>query len=65
VSTRPRVTVTKARPAEAIDPICDMTVAITESALHADHDGKTYYFCGSGCLRRFLADPAAALAGSR
>lgn len=64
VATRPRVSISKS-PAEAVDPICDMTVAITESALHADHDGKTYYFCGPGCLRRFLADPAAATAGSR
>ena len=65
VSMRPRVAISKAPPAEAVDPICDMTVAITESALHADHQGKTYYFCGPGCLRRFLADPAAAVAGSR
>jgi xanthine dehydrogenase accessory factor len=65
VTTRPRVATSKAPPAEAVDPICDMTVAITESALHADHEGKTYYFCGPGCLRRFLADPAAATAGSR
>lgn len=65
VSTRPRVAAAKAAPAEAVDPICDMTVAITESALHADHDGHTYYFCGPGCLRRFLADPAAAIAAAR
>lgn len=63
VATRPRVAISKRPPAEAVDPICDMTVAITESALHADHEGKTYYFCGPGCLRRFLADPAAATAG--
>jgi xanthine dehydrogenase accessory factor len=65
VSTRPRLATPKSAPAESVDPICDMTVAITESALHADHDGTTYYFCGPGCLRRFLADPAAALAGTR
>ena len=64
VETRPHLAV-KAAPAEAVDPICDMTVAITETALHADHEGKTYYFCGPGCLRRFLTDPAAAVAGSR
>ena len=65
VATRPHARVSKAPPAEAVDPICDMTVAITASALHADHEGVTYYFCGPGCLRRFLADPAAATAGSR
>jgi P-type Cu+ transporter len=26
------------------------------------HDGVTYYFCSVGCLERFKADPAAALA---
>lgn len=63
VAKRPQVAISKAPPAEAVDPMCDMTVAITETALHADHDGKTYYFCGPGCLRRFLADPAAATLG--
>jgi len=53
------------KPAEAVDPICDMTVAITPTALRADYEGTTYYFCGEGCRRRFLKDPAAALAASR
>jgi P-type Cu+ transporter len=26
------------------------------------HDGGTYFFCSRGCLERFKADPAAALA---
>jgi xanthine dehydrogenase accessory factor len=51
-----------APPPEAIDPICSMTVAITAYALSAVHEGVSYYFCGEGCRRRFLADPAAALA---
>jgi len=50
---------------EAVDPICDMVVAITPSALRADYEGTTYYFCGEGCRRRFLKDPAAALAATR
>ena len=53
------------KPAEAVDPICDMTVAITETALRADYMGTTYYFCGETCLRRFLKNPAAALAPTR
>ena len=53
-----------AEPSEAVDPICDMTVAITPSALRAEFEGTTYYFCGEGCRRRFLKDPAAALAAS-
>ena len=51
-------------PAEAIDPICGMTVAITADALCAEHDGRTYYFCASGCRRTFIKDPAGALAGT-
>ncbi len=51
--------------AEAVDPICDMSVAITDTALRADYEGTTYYFCGETCLRRFLKNPAAALAASR
>jgi len=54
-----------AAPAEAVDPICDMIVAITPTALRADYEGTTYYFCGEGCRRRFLKDPAAALAAAR
>jgi len=51
-------------PAEAIDPICGMTVAVTAGALRAEHAGTTYYFCAEGCRRTFLRDPAAALAGA-
>jgi xanthine dehydrogenase accessory factor len=43
----------------AADPVCGMAVAATESSLHLDHDGRRYYFCGSGCLRAFAADPVA------
>ena len=42
-----------------IDPVCGMTVAVVESSLHLDHDGTRAWFCGSGCLRAFAADPAA------
>jgi len=52
-------------PREAVDPICDMTVAITPTALRAEYEGTTYYFCGEGCRRKFIADPAAALAATR
>ena len=51
--------------AEAVDPICDMVVAITPTALRADFEGTTYYFCGEGCRRRFLKDPATAVAATR
>jgi xanthine dehydrogenase accessory factor len=45
--------------AQSIDPVCGMTVAEVETSLHLDHEGGLVWFCGSGCLRAFAADPAA------
>jgi len=64
VSLRPRPSgrpVADAPPAlgVATDPVCHMDVATVESSLHLDHDGVRVWFCGSGCLRAFAADPAA------
>jgi len=39
------------------DPICGMTVD-EATALHAERDGKTYYFCSAGCRQKFLSTPA-------
>ena len=36
------------------DPICGMTVN-EQTALRAERDGKTYYFCGEHCRTTFLA----------
>ena len=46
----------------ATDPVCGMTVATVETSLHLDHDGVRYWFCGTGCLRAFAADPGGYLA---
>lgn len=46
-----------AEPEVAIDPVCGMQVAITPTALSAQHTSETVYFCGSGCRRAFLDDP--------
>ncbi len=43
----------------AIDPVCGMSVAVVDASLHLDHDGTRVWFCGSGCLRAFAADPSA------
>jgi xanthine dehydrogenase accessory factor len=43
----------------AIDPVCGMSVAVVDASLHLDHDGARVWFCGSGCLRAFAADPSA------
>lgn len=49
-------------PGTALDPVCGMTVATVESSLHLDHEGVRHWFCGSGCLRAFAADPGGYLA---
>ena len=46
-------------PAEAIDPVCGMTVRAGQSGHPLEHDGVTYYFCSTGCRQAFAADPAA------
>ncbi|MFA5257935.1 MAG: heavy metal translocating P-type ATPase, partial [Opitutales bacterium] len=40
----------------AIDPICGMKVD-EASALNAQRDGKTFYFCSDHCRRKFLSMP--------
>jgi YHS domain-containing protein len=41
------------------DPICGMTVD-EATALHAERDGKTFYFCCDGCRQKFLSTPPGA-----
>lgn len=52
---RPAVT----EPAEAIDPVCGMTVATGQDGpiKPASHAGVTYYFCSAGCRQRFESEP--------
>ena len=45
--------------AEAVDPVCGMTVAAGPSAHPLEHEGVSYYFCCAGCRRKFENDPAA------
>jgi YHS domain-containing protein len=45
--------------AVAVDPVCGMTVVTEDPSLHLDHEGTRWWFCGTGCLRAFAADPAA------
>jgi YHS domain-containing protein len=44
----------------AIDPICGMTVALTDTAITLEHDGATYAFCAAGCRDVFAERMAAA-----
>jgi len=45
------------RLAEAVDPVCGMTVMASASAMPLDHDGITYYFCCAGCRQKFNQNP--------
>ena len=67
ISTRPRQSgrpVGEGTPTSAesaIDPVCRMSVVMVDASLHLDHQAHRYWFCGSGCLRAFAADPSAYL----
>jgi xanthine dehydrogenase accessory factor len=54
----PRAGLTRA---EAVDPVCGMTVMAGPAALRAEHEGSTHYFCGAGCRQAFQENPAAYL----
>ncbi len=49
------------------DPVCGMTVD-EATAIHADRDGKTWYFCSDHCRQKFVstspANPQAGKGGS-
>jgi xanthine dehydrogenase accessory factor len=45
--------------AEALDPVCGMTVAPDAASLHSEQAGTTYYFCCAGCRRTFEDNPGA------
>jgi xanthine dehydrogenase accessory factor len=57
VALRHARTPTEAPPAEAVDPVCGMTVSLagTETIVH---EGTAYAFCGAGCRQLFEADPS-------
>lgn len=40
------------------DPVCRMTVDPHATTHRAQHEGRPYYFCSSGCQSKFMADPA-------
>jgi xanthine dehydrogenase accessory factor len=50
---------TELKLAEAVDPVCGMTVTASASAFPLEHDGITYYFCCAGCHRTFDENPDA------
>ena len=44
--------------AGARDPVCGMTVDPDKTPHRHNHNGKSYYFCSAGCLKKFSATPA-------
>jgi xanthine dehydrogenase accessory factor len=52
-----RQTIVQEAPAEAVDPICKMSVVIEGARYFADHEGRRYYFCCENCKRTFERDP--------
>jgi xanthine dehydrogenase accessory factor len=43
--------------AEAVDPVCGMTVMTATGGPRAEHGGTTYYFCCADCHQAFAEDP--------
>lgn len=44
-------------PAEAVDPVCGMTVAVGPTTEQTVHEGVTVVFCSARCRARFEAEP--------
>jgi xanthine dehydrogenase accessory factor len=45
----------------AVDPVCGMQVELAGARWTADREGRTLYFCSSGCLQTFLSAQAQAV----
>lgn len=43
--------------ATEVDPVCGMDVDPRSTVLTYAHEGRTFYFCSDGCLRRFSEAP--------
>lgn len=50
--------VAAAAPITAVDPVCGMTVAVSQSTLQTSSGGTQVYFCCEHCRTSFLAEPA-------
>lgn len=45
-------------PLTALDPVCGMTVGVSDSTLQAAYGGRTVHFCCEHCRTAFVAEPA-------
>lgn len=43
--------------AQAIDPVCGMTVDTRTATITSEYQGQTYYFCAPGCKKAFDREP--------
>ena len=48
-------------PAQAVDPVCGMSVDISAARFISNHAEGKVYFCAAGCQRVFESDPSAYL----
>ncbi len=48
-----------------LDPVCGMTVDPQAGKPSTQYGGRTWWFCGPGCKKKFDADPERFLAGDR
>ena len=39
------------------DPVCGMDIEIATAAGQTEHQGRTYYFCGTECKKKFDLNP--------
>jgi len=46
------------------DPVCGMYIDPGTSQHSAEHNGKRYHFCSSGCQKKFVGDPQRYLSGN-
>jgi len=47
----------------AVDPVCGMSADPTD-ARKRQHEGKSFYFCSDGCVRKFEVDPTKYVSGT-
>src|SRR5262245_4897109 len=50
--------------AEVTDPVCGMTIDLSDAVGHIDHAGERYYFCSEACMKKFIANPKAYASGA-
>jgi xanthine dehydrogenase accessory factor len=48
---------TRERVESATDPVCGMSVRVTDAGPCAEFEGRTYHFCSAGCRARFVSEP--------